>query len=339
MASFCDESVCSGHGRLNDPTHPHSSKLRLLPEIISHVISFVIPNDGLTISNEPDRNSDFDTIISLLKTSIKIKDETLRQIYRQPLYLVITSGQDCTCRRIPGWSPDPHIFEFPLLRAITLPLGNWPILHIHFAPGSRCSRISRLSYPSHRQVHAAYCCIRSQSETLATWLRKYAVDANVTTLKTAFTFAEVWVDSTDNTQQRQFLYSLWTVVDFMSPWKWTAATPEALTDQIKFPHMLFTGYSRDDVPDDHEAAGSRGIIEDLERQFSAWWSPRSQQVIPILSLDMGRYYLLGWSYTPYRAMFADELSDGTGLLYIKITPDMTEGDNSLGIWEPAMLRE
>jgi hypothetical protein len=32
------------------------------------------------------------------------------------------------------------------------------------------------------------------------------------------------------------------------------------------------------------------------------------------------------------------LSNATELLCIKITPDMTEGDNGLGVWEPAMLR-
>ncbi|KAJ9497339.1 hypothetical protein H2202_007143 [Exophiala xenobiotica] len=353
MASFSDESVDPGHGRLVDSTHP-PNKQRLLPEIIPHIISFVIPNCGLTISNDSNRNSDFDTIISLLKTSIKIKNENLRQIYRQPLHLVITSGQDCTCRSLLESSRDT--FEFPLRRATSLPLGNWPVLNIHFAPDPKSSCFYSQAYsrrvPDYGrptwQVDAAYTCVGSQSEILATWLREYAVDESSTTLKTAFTFAEVWVDSTDITQQLQLLYNVWTLFDFMSPWTWTAATPEALTDQIKFPHMLFSGYSRDDeladvpddVPDDYEAAGARHIVEDIESQFSVWWSPRSQ-VIPRQSFNMlgTSNYSRGWAYTRFPAMDADEFLGGTGLLCIKITPDMTGGDNGLGIWQPAMLRE
>jgi hypothetical protein len=335
MASFSDESIDSGHGRLVDSTHPPPNKQRLLPEIISHIISFVIPNGGLTISNDLDRNSDFDTIMSLLKTSIKIKNETLRQIYRQSLHLVIlmTSRKQCPSRRCETGGCG----QGPLFRAARLPLSNWPVVNIHFAPVPGSSSyhgppsVKPLSLSnSTYQVDLACSRVKYQSAILAGWLKQYAVHEK-TTLKTAFTFAEVWMDSTDNTQQPQFLYNVWTIVDFMSPWKWTAATPEAFNDQIKFPHMLFTGYLRhDNLPDDHEAAGSQGIVEDIERQFSAWWSPQSQVMLR-LSFDMGGfYYLLGWSYTQYGAMFADELSDGIGLLCIKITPDMTAGDNGLG---------
>ncbi|KAK5456980.1 hypothetical protein LTS15_004760 [Exophiala xenobiotica] len=325
-------------------TYPPPNKQRLLPEIISHIISFVIPNGGLTISNDPNRNSDFDTIISLLKTSIKIKDETLRQIYRQPLHIYITSGQDCTCRRLLGWSPDPHIFGFPLLRATSLPLGNWPILNIHFEPDAKSRRSYLLSPGLLKlrsgelplwEVQNVCSCVCEQSKLLGERLKNAEVES--TTLKTVFTFGEVWVASTDNSQQRQALYNIWAVFYLLRPWRWTAAaSPKALTDQISFPTMLFTGRYRDDVPDDHETACSRSVIEDIERQFSVWWSPRSQRM-PTSLVDED-IYPPGCSFTGYAGLFADNLSNATELLCIKITPDMTEGDNGLGIWEPATLR-
>jgi len=338
MASLRDESVDSMHGRLYGSTHPPPSKLRRLPEIISHIISFVIPNSGLTISNDPDCNSHFDTIISLLKTSIKTKNETLRQIYRQPLHICITSESTSWFR---------NVSQSLLGRAASLPLSNWPVLNIPFTPvpGSPCLHTAPWDFISVAredhlfQMEAVYNCVVLLSEMLARHLKQqYAAHESNATLKIAFTFAEVWVDRMDNSQQQQGFFNIGTVFDLMRPWGWTAATTEALTGQISFPPMMFTGhyYSYHDSPDGREASRSRSFVEDLERQFSASWSPRVQ--LPLYTpLSRLNFDPTNWRWTRHPGIFANELNNACGLLCIKITPDTTAG-NGLGIWEPAILQ-
>jgi hypothetical protein len=178
MVSFSDARVDPGHGRLVDSTHP-PIKQRLLPEITSHIISYIIPKGGLTISNDPDRNSDFDTIISLLKTSIKIKNETWRQIYRQPLHLVITNGKQCACKT-------GGLYQTPLYRAARIPLSNWPVLNIHFAPDakSRCSYFLSPGLLKLRsgesplwEVQNVCSCVSEQSQLLGERLKDVEVES------------------------------------------------------------------------------------------------------------------------------------------------------------------
>ena len=114
------------------PTLPALSGYRLPAETVSHILSYIVA-DGYQVSNDPAHDSEsFNPEISaLLKASINIKNELLRQIFAQPLRIYISNGKDCGCNE--EWQN--AAIDTPLIKKLTrLPLHRWPSVTVTFAP-------------------------------------------------------------------------------------------------------------------------------------------------------------------------------------------------------------
>ena len=101
---------------------------RIPTEIVSQILSNLVP-DGLRLSNDPACESDMTTVRALLNTSIRIKHEMLRHIFRHPLHIHISNGEICDCERM-------RKGEIPLLiqKVSHLPLHRWLSVTVCFAP-------------------------------------------------------------------------------------------------------------------------------------------------------------------------------------------------------------
>ncbi|KAK5287770.1 hypothetical protein LTR06_010232 [Exophiala xenobiotica] len=99
-------------------------------EIILHIISFLFPHEGLTISNDPAHNVDVFTVRSLLKTNLKIKSEVLQTIFSQPLRIHITNGKRCRCSALENPS---KLRRTPLGKAARLPFHRFSEILVHMS--------------------------------------------------------------------------------------------------------------------------------------------------------------------------------------------------------------
>ncbi|OQV02930.1 hypothetical protein CLAIMM_08043 [Cladophialophora immunda] len=161
----------------NPPTLLQLNNFKLPNEIISQVISGFVPHAGLCISNDPDYDADLDTIRRLLKTSLDVKQETLRQIFNKPLNVYITNGKRCDCFRMREDSPAGSSSVHPLNRLVYLPLIRWKEVKICFAPKASqtpCPRIQLdqkypgASLPKLYSLELDYAaqCVAAQSKAL-----------------------------------------------------------------------------------------------------------------------------------------------------------------------------
>ncbi|KIX95289.1 uncharacterized protein Z520_08806 [Fonsecaea multimorphosa CBS 102226] len=126
-------SLSSNKNGTRTPTLLQLNDYKLPVEIISHIISFFVPDAGLCISNDPEYDADLDTVRALLKTSLNIKHEALQLIFRKPLNVYITSGKRCGCSGTLYESTLISDFH-PLKRLVFLPLVKWKEVRVCFAP-------------------------------------------------------------------------------------------------------------------------------------------------------------------------------------------------------------
>ena len=103
-------------------------------EIISEIISYSVPRNGLCISNDPDLNADFATINALCKTSCMVRSKVLDRVFKAPLQIYITNSRECRCM----FDTKPFL-QTRLGKAFALPLYKWENINVTFAPELRAS--------------------------------------------------------------------------------------------------------------------------------------------------------------------------------------------------------
>jgi hypothetical protein len=209
--SSCDADV---QDCLQDayPTLLGLDSYRLPAEIISQILSYLVP-DGLQISNDPARESDIQTIRSLLKTSIAIKHELLRHIFRQPLFIYITNGKVCGCNRIYGRGWDEPVSTLLLKKISHLPLHRWPSITICFAPNSQ--EKSCLRYPGDFHIERWIDDLEPEDQDPLGWKFLHAVDCVIRKVSYPSTPELARLDGSPNKTAprfvlcRYFLFSFW----------------------------------------------------------------------------------------------------------------------------------
>ncbi|KAK5296427.1 hypothetical protein LTR99_008794 [Exophiala xenobiotica] len=130
-----DEDNFPQHFAAKEEPSSHNLQIQNKPhlpyEIILHIISFLFPRGGLTISNDPAYDVDLFTVRSLLKTNLKIKSEVLQAIFSQPLRIYITNGKRCRC---PTLGKPSKLYKTPLGKAARLPFHRFSEIIVHMSP-------------------------------------------------------------------------------------------------------------------------------------------------------------------------------------------------------------
>ncbi|KIW88662.1 uncharacterized protein Z519_10708 [Cladophialophora bantiana CBS 173.52] len=113
----------------------NNKDITLLPEeITSRVIGCVV-GDGLRVSNGARYDVNLETIRSLLKTSVSIRRETLRQVFRRPLRFCLSGEKTCDCEPLLESIGHKECRCTLLLdKIVRLPLSKWTALVVHFVP-------------------------------------------------------------------------------------------------------------------------------------------------------------------------------------------------------------
>lgn len=69
----------------------------LSTEVLLIVVEYFMPRTGISISNDPEKDTDIKTIRALLKTTRWVREEMLKRVFKNPLHLYISSGKRCRC--------------------------------------------------------------------------------------------------------------------------------------------------------------------------------------------------------------------------------------------------
>ncbi|KIW78147.1 hypothetical protein Z517_07980 [Fonsecaea pedrosoi CBS 271.37] len=116
------------------PSPPRSKKLTLPEEITSRVISYIV-RDGLCISTDARHDIDVATIRCLMRTSVSVRRETLRQVFRQPLRFWLSGVKSCDCQPLLESIGHKECRCTLLLEKIArMPLMRWRRVVVHFVP-------------------------------------------------------------------------------------------------------------------------------------------------------------------------------------------------------------
>lgn len=163
-------------GKARTSSAPTLDGLRVAPEIFQLILSYLIA-DGLQLSNDPEFESDIETIRSLLGTTRWTRNEILRR----PLTIYITEGGNCGCEAVA--SMKSHNISTPLADRIRhIPLHLWPEVVLKIVPGVRhqpCTfdwtpMLGHLLDPEAeppdpmaREFMLAFYCVLQQSQIIA----------------------------------------------------------------------------------------------------------------------------------------------------------------------------
>ncbi|OAG39601.1 hypothetical protein AYO21_06245 [Fonsecaea monophora] len=116
------------------PSPPRSNKLTLPEEITSRVISYIV-RDGLCISTDARHDIDVATIRCLMRTSVSVRRETLRQVFRQPLRFWLSGVKSCNCQPLLESIGHKECRCTLLLEKVArMPLMRWRRVVVHFVP-------------------------------------------------------------------------------------------------------------------------------------------------------------------------------------------------------------
>ena len=149
-------------------------KYQVPHEVVSNII-FHIVAEGFQISLNPSYESNKNDIRSLLRTSLQVKHETLRQIYRQPFIINLANPPDCGCKE-----QAPMVLPSILKKVLPFPIAKWPRVLVRFLPimeQDYCESEDRnWGYrdrgATHQKFSTALKCLRRQSQELSQFLKR-----------------------------------------------------------------------------------------------------------------------------------------------------------------------
>ncbi|KIW35157.1 uncharacterized protein PV07_01872 [Cladophialophora immunda] len=127
-----DDSLDGAKGHAT--RHPPNRHILLPEEITSRIISYIV-GDGLRVSNGAWYDIELATIRALLASSVSVRRETLRQVFRRPLRFWLTGEKSCDCKPLLESIGHKECRCTLLLEKIVrLPLGRWTAIVVHFVP-------------------------------------------------------------------------------------------------------------------------------------------------------------------------------------------------------------
>lgn len=232
-------------------------KYHLPAEVLCNVISHVVPQGGICISNDSEMHTDFATLDALCKTSRTFRDEVLHRTTGQPLQIYISNGKESRCDF--GTKP---LLETQLGKVFALPPWTFEQIDVIFAPdlyGRHCSRDGSHDEALTDEVltirlKSAMLCIKRQSDALAGEFFKFACRVFPSP---NFTFQFDGSRGFDQAASGRNL-PLWdmkTVKAVLDGWRWRVKPCKTLTQNnpewdtrccVKFPEKVLTGIIRDE---------------------------------------------------------------------------------------------
>ncbi|KIX95293.1 uncharacterized protein Z520_08810 [Fonsecaea multimorphosa CBS 102226] len=300
-------------------------------EIILRVLSYLIPQRGVTIST--DSAGDFDplTIKSLLQTSRAVRNEVLSCTKASTLHIYIASGKNCPC---PTLTTPDDILDTNLGKAAKLPTTIWGEIIVTFAPGlhrelgDACMFVQRTlrrikvpysNFASGTRCRSSITCVRRQSTALARAMGNADDVQENEKIRWKFVFdGSRGLDDRDK-RHRASVHDLSTIDACLYPWRLQNTT----VPHVTFPKRFRVGldsyggffYFRLVDNDGNLRSWSEVVRERFEEEFSDRWNG--------LSPMLGRYI-----WTP-DALERGELEDANPTAYwytwpLRLTPHTME---------------
>ncbi|OQV02925.1 hypothetical protein CLAIMM_08039 [Cladophialophora immunda] len=263
-----------------------SPRRQILPdELILQVLSYFVPEKGVSISTDSAGDICPTTIKSLLQTSRMIRDE----ISRFPLRIYIQSGRNCQCHTL---ARPENIISTTLGNAARFPLTAWREIIVSFRPGlhesldDACMMVQRTlkridvpysTFNSRTRCRNSILCVRRQSIALSQIMECLGMPRYVEKMRWEFVFdGSQGFDDRDQRHERP-LWDLSSIKRCLSSWRWYMPLSQAVPF-VKFPRRFRVGLDIAEGPFSYHSLrwpDTEAVRERFEEEFEDWWHLRS----------------------------------------------------------------